>query len=120
MNTLLWTGQLFLVVVFVYSGLMKATQTESKLVAMGQTGVEGLPLPLIRFIALAELLGAIGLVVPWWSNCLPTLTPIAALCLGTIMLPAAWIHYRRREGWSVALNLFILVVCGLVAYGRFT
>jgi hypothetical protein len=73
---------------------MKAALPQARLVAIGQTGVEGLSLPLIRFIAWSELLGAGGLIVPWWSGILPVLTPLAALCLGIIMIPAGVIHYR--------------------------
>lgn len=63
MNTLLWVGQGFLALTFFNSGLMKSTQPEQKLVAMGQTGVEHLPLLLIRFIGIAELFGVSGLLI---------------------------------------------------------
>ena len=118
MNTLLWVCQVLLAFVFLYSGGMKSTQSEARLVAIGQTGVEGLPMSLIRFIGLAELMGVIGLTVPTWSGVLPVVTPIAALCLGLIMPPAAVIHYRRNEMLPVALNMFILLLCLFVAYGR--
>ena len=97
---------------------MKSTQTEHKLVAMGQTGVEHLPLPLIRFIGVAELAGVAGLLLPGLTHQWPALTPLAALCLGMIMIPAAIIHYRRREMKAVWLNAVILLVCVVVAYGR--
>lgn len=118
MATLLWLGQAFLAVVFGYSGVMKSTQTRPDLVAMDQTGVEHLPLPLIRFIGIAELLGVAGLLLPGLTGLLPGLTSVAALCLGLIMLPAAVIHYRRGEQKTVVLNGVILVICLLVAYGR--
>lgn len=118
MNTLLWVGQGFLALTFFYSGLMKSTQPEQKLVAMGQTGVEHLPLPLIRFIGLSELFGVAGLLLPGLLNQWTFLTPLAALCLGAIMIPAGIIHYRRSEPKAVAFNAFLFVLSLLVAYGR--
>lgn len=118
MNTLLWIAQGFLALTFFYSSLMKSTQPEQKLVAMGQTGVEHLPLPLIRFIGIAELIGVVGLLLPVLLNRWAFLTPLAALCLGAIMIPAGVIHYRRGEPKALAFNAFIFVLSLLVAYGR--
>lgn len=118
MNTALWIGQCFLAFVFFYSGIMKATQSEQKLVAMGQTGVEGLAAPFIKFIGISEIIGATGLLLPWYTQLVPVLTPLAAFCLGTIMLPAASIHYKRGEKWTVVLNIFILLLCLWVGYRR--
>ncbi|WP_461042324.1 DoxX family protein [Spirosoma harenae] len=118
MNTALWIAQGFLAVVFTYSGWMKSTRTASQLVAMGQTGVEHLAIPVIRFIGISELIGVLGLLIPWYTWIMPLLTPIAALCLGTIMLPASVIHYRRHESQNVLLNLVVLLLCAFVVYGR--
>ncbi|MBA4185597.1 MAG: DoxX family protein [Acidobacteria bacterium] len=117
-NVLLWICQIFLAVVFVYSGAMKSTQSEEKLVAMGQTGVENLPLSLIRFIGISEILGVVGIILPWLTGILPILTPTAAIGLGIIMILAAVVHFRRNEKMTVLLNLFLLLVCAFVAYGR--
>ncbi len=118
MNSILWVIQGFLAVVFLYSGIMKSTRSERQLVAMGQTGAENLPLPLIRFIGLTELLGVIALLLPGILNQWLVLTPVAALCLGFIMIPAGIIHYRRGELKTVGLNVLILLLCVGVAYGR--
>ncbi|GAB4039667.1 DoxX family protein [Spirosoma jeollabukense] len=118
MNALLWLIQVFLASVFLYSGLMKSTQSEQKLVAMGQTGVESLPLPLIRFIGISELAGVLGLILPVLLNYWPVLTSVSASCLGLIMLPAGVIHYRRGEFKAVAFNGLVFMLCGFVLYGR--
>jgi uncharacterized membrane protein YphA (DoxX/SURF4 family) len=117
-NTTLWVAQGLLAALFLFSGLMKSTQSEEKLVASGQTGVAGLPRPLIRFIGVSEILGAAGLVLPLLSNVMPILTPLAAIGLGLIMILAALVHYRREEKRTASQNLFILLVCLFVAYGR--
>ncbi|MBO0938790.1 DoxX family protein [Fibrella sp. HMF5335] len=120
MNTILWLVQVLLSLLFGYSGVMKATQSAPKLVAMGQTGVEHLPLPLIRFIGLSELAGVAGLLLPGLLHQSPTLTPLAALCLGLIMVPAGIIHYQRGEYKTIWINVITLALCLLVAYGRWT
>ena len=81
--------------------------------------MEGLRPGLIKFIGVAEIVGALGLLLPWWSGVAPMLTPAAALALGAIMIPAAVIHHRRGEPRQVAQNGGILLLCLLVAYGRF-
>ncbi|WP_420151484.1 DoxX family protein [Spirosoma sp.] len=118
MNVALWASQLFLAIVFGYSGWMKSTRSASELVAIGQTGVEHLSTPLIRFIGVSELLGAVGLLVPWYTQIMPMLTPIAAACLGLIMLPAGMIHYQRNEKRTVWLNVVLFFMCLFVVYGR--
>jgi uncharacterized membrane protein YphA (DoxX/SURF4 family) len=120
LNVGLWIGQMFLAIVFVYSGAMKSTKTEQELVAMGQTGVENLSGSLIRFIGVSEILGAAGIILPWLTGIVPVLTPVAATSLGTIMILAAIVHFRRNEKTTAMLNLSILLVCAFVAYGRFT
>lgn len=120
MNTILWIGQSLLAALFLYSGVMKSTQSEQKLVASGQTGVEGLSQALIRFIGIAEILGAAGLVLPVLMNVMPVLTPLAAIGLGLIMILAAIVHYRRNEKRTALQNLLILLVCLFVTYGRLT
>ena len=117
-NTMLWVAQSLLAALFLFSGVMKSTQSEQKLVASGQTGVEGLPRSLIRFIGISEILGAAGLVLPLLSDVMPVLTPLAAIGLGLIMILAAILHYRRDEKRTALQNLSILLVCLFVAYGR--
>ena len=118
MNTLLWVLQGFIAFTFLYSGIHKSIFSEPILVARGQTGVEGLPLGLIRFIGLSEIAGAVGIILPGWLNVLPLLTVVAALCFALIMVLAARIHYRRREFTSVLLNTMLFFICLFIAYGR--
>jgi uncharacterized membrane protein YphA (DoxX/SURF4 family) len=118
MNIALWICQGFLLLIFLYSGITKATLDPRKLVEMGQTGVDGLPAPLIRFIGVAEVLGSIGITVPWMTHTLPALTSLAAACFGVIMLLAARVHYRRNEMQTVGMNILIMAVAIFVAIGR--
>jgi len=129
MNLALWIVQGLLALIFTTSGMLKATQSKPTLVATGQTGVVFYPMTFIRFIALCELLGATGVIVPWLTGVAPALTPIAALGLGAIMIGAAASHSRlahdqrprrSRELLNVATNVAILAACAFVAAGRFS
>lgn len=120
MNTILWIFQMLLGITFSYSGLMKSTQNRERLVSIGQTGVDGLSYPLIRFIGIAEIIGAIGIILPISVNVLPILTPVTSVCFAVIMILAAPIHYKRREFKCVFLNISLFVISVFVAYMRFS
>lgn len=118
MNTVLWILQGALTILFLYSGSMKSTRSEHWLVTHNQTGVEGLPILLTRFIGIMEITGCIALVLPGALGIATMLTPIAALCFALIMAMAAPIHYKRHEPQSIMLNIVVLILCLFVAWGR--
>lgn len=120
MNTILWVLQIFLGVTFIYSGIMKTTQQRQKLVHIGQTGVADLSYPLIRFIGIMEILGALGIILPQALGVLPVLTPVAAVGFAAIMVLAASIHARRKELPAFSFNLFLLLISIFVAIQRFS
>jgi DoxX-like protein len=107
MNFALWVTQILLVVVFGYSALIKGTQSTERAVQLGMTGVVNVPLPLMRFTAYCEVLGVLGLVVPYSTGVLPILTPLAAIGLGVIMVLAARIHLGLGEPATAAGNVVL-------------
>lgn len=119
MNTVLWIIQIFLAFTFIYSGICKSIYPIKTLVSKGQTGVEDLPLGMVRFIGVIEILGSFGLILPRLLNIYPTLVSISAVCLGLIMIPAGIIHYKRKEYKTViGINFIILILCVFVACCR--
>lgn len=114
----LWVAQILLVLVFGSSALVKGTQSTARAVELGMTGVVDVPLPVMRFTAFCELLGIIGLVLPYTTGVLPILTPLAALGLGLIMVPAVRIHLGLGEPATAVGNLVLLALCLFVAWGR--
>lgn len=118
MNTTLWILQIIAALGFLYSGIPKSILPEYKLVAMGQTGVEGLHPSFIKFIGISEIAGVIALFVPMWLNTAVWLTPLSALCLALIMPFAAVIHYKRKEPKNVLTNVLLFIICIFIAYGR--
>jgi uncharacterized membrane protein YphA (DoxX/SURF4 family) len=118
MNLALWVGQALLAVVLLYSGALKVSQSREKLLAMGQTGAAVFPLPVLRSVAFCELLGAVGIILPWLTNVAPALTPLAAAGLAVVMVGAVAAHARLHEPRNVAATSFILLVAVAVAVGR--
>lgn len=115
METFAWILKGLVAFIFLFSGFNKALFDEKKLVAKGQTGVEGLPKAMIKFIGISEILGATGLVLPALLNFGMVFIPLSAICLGAIMFPAAWIHFKRGEMKNVGVNAAILVACTWIA-----
>lgn len=118
MNIALWIAQILLAVVFTVSGTQKATRSRDSLIASGQTGVAVFPMPVVRFTAICELLGVLGVILPWATGVLPVLTPIAAAGMGIVMIGAITAHVKLREPVNVALTTAILAVCAFVVLGR--
>jgi uncharacterized membrane protein YphA (DoxX/SURF4 family) len=113
MNYALWIVQALLAAIFLFSGGMKLMLPLEELTAQ-------MPLPglFVRFIGVAEVLGAIGLILPWLLRIRPGLTPLAAAGLVIIMIGATVL---TLAGGDVALALIPLVVgllSAFVAYGR--
>lgn len=106
---------------FGYSGFCKSYYSERVLVEKkGQTGVAGLPAGFIRFIGISEILGAVGIILPWMLGIAAVLTPLTAVCFAVIMVFAARIHYRLHEPKNVITNLVALVISIFIAYYRFS
>ncbi len=73
----------------------------------------------VRLIGVAEILAAVALIVPPLVGVATWLTPLAALGLVALMIGAAVTHLRRGEKQAVVVNLVILVLAAVVAWGRF-
>src|SRR5688572_32347479 len=97
MNIILWILQSILAFVFLHAGLCKTFYRKRDMAYLGQDGVIGLPIGLIRTVGILEILGAYGLVIPLWLNILPLLTPLAAACLCLVMILAMGVNYSRKK-----------------------
>jgi hypothetical protein len=117
-NIALWSAQILLAVVFAASAAVKGTQSIQRTVELGMTGVVNVSLATMRLIAVLELLGVVGLFLPFLIGIAPVLTPLAALGLGAIMVLAARIHFRLGEPGTAVGNLLLLALCLFVAGGR--
>jgi hypothetical protein len=71
----------------------------------------------VKLLGLAEVFGAVGLIVPLLAGFLPILTPIAAVCLLILMAGAVKTHLDLKEPPIAPAVLALL--CLFVALGRF-
>lgn len=110
----LWIVNGLLAVAFLGAGAMKATRTKEALAASGMGWVEGFSATSVRLIGIAEVLGAVGLILPLLLGIAPVLTPIASVCLAVTMAGAILTHVRRKESFTPALALGVLAVVSAV------
>ena len=118
MNLTVWIVSATLAAVFALSGTAKLTMSRERLIATGQTGIAVYPMPLVRFAAACEILGAVGILGPWALGIAPGLTPAAAVGLALVMVGAAAAHTKLREPRAVAANAVLLAACVFVAVTR--
>src|SRR6202161_677194 len=97
----LWIVQGVLALIFLFAGAMKLI-----LPIEAMTSQVHLPGLFLRFIAVAEILGALGLILPGLLWIRPGLTPLAAAALVIIMIGAVVVTIRSG---SVAQALFPFV-----------
>jgi uncharacterized membrane protein len=116
MNLALWVVQGILAFVFIATGGMKLLAYQKYRAMLEKTGPTTLTRGTITFIGIAELAGAVGIVLPMAANIAPWLTVWAGAGLAVIMLSATVFHIRRREPPIVTIALFLLAV--FVVYGR--
>lgn len=117
-SLLLWSGQALLAVFFAYAGWMKLSQTPDMLSDMGWHWAADVPPALITFIGLAELLGAMGIVLPAALRILPWLTTAAASGMVLLQVAAIVLHVARGEFANLWLNVVVLALAGAVVAAR--
>ncbi len=117
-NIGLWVAQAALAAMFLMVGFMKLTSGPADLAAMGMLWAENAPVALIKFIGLAEVAGALGMILPAATRIMPDLTRLAALGLATIMVLASCVHTFRGEFEVLPVNFVLFALAVLVIWGR--
>ena len=112
-NTWLWILAGFLAAIFLGTGLLKLTRSREEIVAAGLGWAGDLSDTTLRRLGWAEVLGAVGLLVPY-------VAPVAASCLAVLAAAELVVHARRGEFFPDALRtLALLVLCVVLAWYRF-
>ena len=115
MNTFLWVAQGMLASAFLAHGalFLLPPQAVRKI-------KKRLPFPegFMRFVYMAEILAALGLILPGLTGLLTWLTPLAAAGLVPIMSGAAVLHLSRREIPPLVVTGVLFALAVLVAYAR--
>lgn len=113
-NVLLWSVQGLLALFFAFgSGAPKLILPIDQLAMPIE-----LPELFVRFIGVAEVLGALGLILPGLTRIRTGLTPLAALGLVLVTVSATVYQLLAGQPESAIFAVVIGLICAFVAYGR--
>jgi uncharacterized membrane protein len=119
MNTpMIWGLQVLLALAFGAAGVMKMVMPVDQLVANGMAWTAALPPAAVTLLGVAEVLGAVGLVVPAATRIRPELTAAAAAGLGVMQVLAAVFHLTRGEAMLAPVNLVLALLAFAVFAAR--
>ena len=114
MNIVLWILQILLGLLFMFSGSMKFIMSAEQ---MNEGAPVAWPIWFLHFIGICEILGGIGLIVPWLTGIKRGLTPLAASLLVVIMIGATVISAMMSI--PIAIVPFVVgLLLIVVAWGR--
>jgi uncharacterized membrane protein YphA (DoxX/SURF4 family) len=115
MNIVLWVLQGLLAVAFFAHGVMMVAPPAEVAAQMNAT----LPRWFQLFLGIAEVLAAVGLVLPGLTRIQPWLVSWAAGGIIIVMVSATGYHLARGEVSSAVITLILLVMATFVAYMRY-
>lgn len=114
MNILLWVVQVLLAVAFCAHGLLVLMPPPEIAVQMYASFPRGFWL----FLGVAEVLAAVGLILPGVTRIFPGLVSWAAAGVMIVMISATIYHVLRGELSSAAITLVLLAMATFTAYAR--
>ncbi|MFI5611767.1 DoxX family protein [Amycolatopsis sp. NPDC051903] len=121
MNIALWIAQGVLALVYLAAGGLKVVRPREQLVASGNFDwMKDSSDAGVKAVGLVEILGAVGVILPWLTEIVPVLTPMAAVGLVVVQLGALRAHLVRDERRPLPANVVLLLLAAFVAAGRFS
>jgi hypothetical protein len=114
MNIVLWTLQVLLAAAFAAHGWMLVSPPPELLPIMNEQLGVGFRI----FLGVAELAGAVGLILPALTRIMSWFTPLAAGSLGFVVLSATVLHIFRAEHGSAVITAVLCLMAAFVAYAR--
>jgi uncharacterized membrane protein YphA (DoxX/SURF4 family) len=113
MNIVLWVIQVLLALIFLFAGVTKLVLPIEEMTK--QMAMPGL---FLRFLGVAEVLGALGLILPGLFRIKTWLTPLAAVGLMVIVIGATVTTLMIGGGATALFPLVTALLAAFVAYGR--
>jgi uncharacterized membrane protein YphA (DoxX/SURF4 family) len=113
LNVLLWVLQILLAMLFMFTGVLKFVMPIEEM-----TKQIALPAWFLHFIGAAEILGAIGLVLPGILRIRTGLTPLAAAALAVIMIGATAVNLKIGQHGAALTTVVVGLLLVFVAYNR--
>lgn len=114
MNIVLWILQVLLALAFLAHGLLFFFPPAEVAKLMN----EALPRWFQLFLGTAEVLAAVGLILPGLTRVMPWLVAWAAMGIMIVMVSATIYHIARNEISSAVATLVLLAMATFVAYMR--
>jgi len=114
MNIVLWVLQVLLTVAFAAHGVFMIAPPADMVAMINSQLGENFRL----FLGVAEVLAAIGLILPGITRIRPWLVALAAAGLMIVMVSATGLHLYRGETSSAVTTAILLVMATIVAYMR--
>jgi uncharacterized membrane protein YphA (DoxX/SURF4 family) len=115
MNIALWIVQGLLAGLFLFAGGLKLVMPIEEM-------LKQMPVPLpgwfLQVTGIFEMLGAIGVILPWLLRIRPGVTPLAAAGLVIVMIGATAYNLAAGDVATALITLVIGLLCAFVAYGR--
>ncbi|MCE6994643.1 DoxX family protein [Saccharothrix sp. S26] len=120
MDLALWIVTGALAAAYFFGGAAKLVLPKQKIAAAGPSAAwtEDWSAGGIKAIGAAEVLGALGLVLPAVLDIAPVLVPAAGIGLVIVMAGAVVVRARRGEVKLVVVDLVYLVLLAFVVWGR--
>jgi hypothetical protein len=112
-GVVLWVIQWLLAAVFLFAGGFKLALPLAELAK-----VSPLPAPFLKFIAVCEVTGAIGLILPGLLRIRTELTPLAAAGLVIIMVGATVVTVATQGAAPAVVPFVVGILATAVAYAR--
>ncbi|GAB4085782.1 DoxX family protein [Myceligenerans cantabricum] len=113
MKIAVWIVSALLALAFLFIGGSKAMSSPAALGEMSEV-----PGVLMYIAGWAEVLGALGLILPAATRILPVLTPVAAFGLMATMIGAAVAEMSVGNGAAVPVVLILGVLAAFVGWAR--
>ena len=115
MNIALWIAQVLLALIFIFAGGMELVTPMEEMLRQAPIA---LPAAFIIFTGIVELLGGIGVILPWLLNIRPGLTPLAAAGLVVVMIGAVVYTVAAGDPVSALIPAVVGLLAAFAAWGR--
>jgi len=121
MNKLLWFFHVMLTLAFGLFGLQKVFMAMPDLIAQGMWWIEDFSAWQVRAIGALEVLGVLGLNMPYLLKPIPKrVIPLASACLALTMVVAIPMHVMRGDPIpAVVVNSILLLMAATLAVKRY-
>lgn len=116
-NVLLWIAQVLISTSLIWAAYVKLFQPIEELEIMWPWTGDVSP-TFVRLTGIIDLIGALGVILPSLFRFKPTLAPIAAMGIVSLMISASIFHIYRGEASKIGFNIVFAMIAAFIAYGR--